>query len=295
MNRDEARELLQCIRPEDRANPDPEVAEALALAENDAELREELENTLAFDEKVYAAMASIPVPAGLKDRILQAAANEAEPEAAGRTISSARTPLAGSSRPASAKAEGKTFGFGFGLGLALSFGAVALIAVAIALLRPYLPGGKDSPQQAEGEMEDWQLHAFASLNRMQPSDLDLGGPGKEVSRAELTNWLKSHELPVPEKLMAGLTEEKLVGCLNFKDWDEPMSQICFYSLGGRLLHLIVVDNGQPEMVKQPRMGVHGKWKAATWAENGRSYMLVTEIDNRKESEEECLNHYLPRA
>lgn len=70
MNRDEAKHILLLYRPGTADEADPQVAEALALAQQDAELASWLESSLARQKAVREKFRQIPVPAGLKEQIL---------------------------------------------------------------------------------------------------------------------------------------------------------------------------------------------------------------------------------
>jgi hypothetical protein len=66
----EAKQILLLHRPWHRETPDAQTAEALALATQDAELREWLAQHLAFQEAMRARLDAIPTPAHLKDALL---------------------------------------------------------------------------------------------------------------------------------------------------------------------------------------------------------------------------------
>ena len=70
MDREEAKQVLQAHRPVDLDTTQPAFAEALALAENDPELRAWWEAQQAFDRKVAAKLHGVPVPADLRANIL---------------------------------------------------------------------------------------------------------------------------------------------------------------------------------------------------------------------------------
>lgn len=70
MTREEAKTHLLRYRPGTTDFMEPELAEALAVANQDAELALWLEKNLAQQEKIRAHLRQIPVPAGLKEQIL---------------------------------------------------------------------------------------------------------------------------------------------------------------------------------------------------------------------------------
>jgi hypothetical protein len=70
MTREEARETLRLYRPWTADAAEPEIAEALALARQDAELSRWLDQHCAQQEILRAKIRQIPVPAGLKEQII---------------------------------------------------------------------------------------------------------------------------------------------------------------------------------------------------------------------------------
>jgi len=70
MNRAEAKAILVSYRPGSTDARDPEVAEALALAQSDPELGKWLEQQFDFHRSVRQAFHDIPTPDNLRDRIL---------------------------------------------------------------------------------------------------------------------------------------------------------------------------------------------------------------------------------
>jgi len=70
MTRDEAREILETVRPSGPVNGEPLVEEALRLAAQDPELTLLLEHQRAFDAALKEGIRSIPIPARLHDAIL---------------------------------------------------------------------------------------------------------------------------------------------------------------------------------------------------------------------------------
>jgi hypothetical protein len=70
MTRDEAREILETVRPAGPVGGDSRVAEALRLAAQDPGLSQLLERQRAFDSALQAGIHAIPVPPGLRNAIL---------------------------------------------------------------------------------------------------------------------------------------------------------------------------------------------------------------------------------
>lgn len=70
MNNDEAKFILSAFRADGRDAAAPQMAEALAQAERDPELRRWLEHQRAFDRVVAGKLAAVAPPAGLREAIL---------------------------------------------------------------------------------------------------------------------------------------------------------------------------------------------------------------------------------
>jgi len=70
MTRDEARSILKRHRPETRDAEDPDVAEALRLAQSDAELGQWLTGYQRSQQSIHRAFTSIRPPAGFREQIL---------------------------------------------------------------------------------------------------------------------------------------------------------------------------------------------------------------------------------
>src|SRR5437899_11848747 len=70
MDSRQAKEILLLYREGIDSADDPELVEALALAQADPELAKWLEQQRAIHAKVRAAFAQLPVPEGLKEQIV---------------------------------------------------------------------------------------------------------------------------------------------------------------------------------------------------------------------------------
>jgi hypothetical protein len=70
MDKQEAKVVLQALRPNDLHTDRPAVIEALVLVENDPELKAWWEAQQSFDRKVAAKLAEVPLPADLRATIL---------------------------------------------------------------------------------------------------------------------------------------------------------------------------------------------------------------------------------
>jgi hypothetical protein len=74
MTRDEAKQILQCYRPSGADAADPMFADALRLAQTDAELGQWFSAQQQFDSAMTRACAGVSAPAALRERLLAARA-----------------------------------------------------------------------------------------------------------------------------------------------------------------------------------------------------------------------------
>jgi hypothetical protein len=79
MDNQEAKRVLQTLRPGDPVAKQPPFSTALALADDDPDLKAWWEAQQAFDQKVAAKLQNVPLPADLRDNILAARKIEAFP------------------------------------------------------------------------------------------------------------------------------------------------------------------------------------------------------------------------
>lgn len=70
MTAQQARQILLAYRPWTNDAQDPEVAEALALCQQDAGLAKWLENHCALQNAIHARLQAVPVPEGLQQQIV---------------------------------------------------------------------------------------------------------------------------------------------------------------------------------------------------------------------------------
>ena len=111
-------DILAAFGPDADRWPDEERASLVALARSDAEAEGLLREAEALDRVMALAPAGNP-SAGLKDRIVAAAAADADKEARIVPISAARAATQGRSRPRGAYWEGVALAASFVLGLYL--------------------------------------------------------------------------------------------------------------------------------------------------------------------------------
>ena len=70
MNKQEAKQVLQALRPQDLGTDKPDVIEAMGFVESDPELKAWWKAQQAFDRRVAAKLKEVPLPADLRATIL---------------------------------------------------------------------------------------------------------------------------------------------------------------------------------------------------------------------------------
>jgi hypothetical protein len=217
-----------------------ELREARAMAEQDQELGAWFQGQCEFDEAVGAAFEVTPIPAGLRERLLQ-----------------------GYEAPIPApKSGGKNAMMMVWLALA----AVVVIA-ATGVLYTNLYGSHGITWHNEA------LVAMARIETDPPHMLDLLTHDMGAVKALLT---KSGS-PMPEGLPNSLTAGKMVGCKAVKIGGHEASIVCFEIEPGVVAHVAVVSVGDVGALPKdhPDFGKNGEWATAQWAGDGKVYFMAT--------------------
>ena len=242
MDSRQARQILELYRPT-VDDADPQFAEALAFAQNDAELRAWLAEQHASYEAVRDKLRDMPVPAGLREQIL-----------AQRKV--VRVPAAWWARPQ----------------LWQAVAAVAVICFSLYLIGAQLHWW-DNTEKAQ--------RSFAAF-RGQMTYFAAAGYKLDVTSAsldELRQQFASHGWPADYVVPAGLT--KLIvrgGCLS--KWQaHKVSMLCLSSADKHGVWLYVVDQkAVPDAPKQstPQFKSEGTMATASWSKDGETYLLTAE-------------------
>jgi len=253
MNRTEAKTILLLYRtPADAA--DPQMAEALALVEQDAELARWFSEYRATQQLLREKFREIAVPAGLREQIISEQ-NAVRKNAARRD----RWVMAG---------------------------AVAAIVVALAVFSLFLLPRGPKPLAANsilvfrGQMIDFAAGNYAM-------DLATNDP------AQIKAFLAQHGAPADYALPPSLAQATSAGCA-VKDWNgAKVTMICFLTgkplspgAGGDLW-LFVIDRRAVKDVPAgdtPQVNQLDHIVTASWTQGDKLYLLGTpgtEPDIRK--------------
>jgi hypothetical protein len=250
VNRDEIKHILLVYRPGTADAEDPEIAEALALAKNDPELSQWLEEHCARQNALRAKFRQIAVPAGLKEQIISEQAARA--------------------RAASRREK--------------IVGAVAVVVIAVALLSIgvlYFPRSSERP--TPNTLANYQTIMMSVASSGYYMNLLTNDPAK------VQQFLAKNHAPADYEFPAGLQKATLVGCA-VQDWkNAKASMICFKTGKSSSpnqtsdLWLFVVDstavNGDANVTTPQFTKVNGLI-TATWTQNGKLYLLGTQGDEQ---------------
>jgi hypothetical protein len=211
------------------------------MLRRDPSLEEWFARRKAADEHLAKALASIPIPAGLRERLLNL-------ETGGRLASPTRW---------WARREA-----------VLAFAAIFVASITGILVRVTRPP-RLSPNT-------WQSEALAMMRKLDSGEQSLDH--KTNDSAAIQGFLRDKGFPIPAELPHGLTSNSRVGCKTFQVQGKPASIICFELSPGLLAHLVVLDVG-PEVsgtqVGQPSFAENGQWRTASWSDGTKTYMIGT--------------------
>ena len=296
MDKEEARFILRCFRPDGADAENPDFAEALAWAAKDRELGEWLARERASDAGFAKALVAVSIPASLREEILAGLAIErgdgtGQPDAFDTCVIGAMAAvvpppglrgeiLAAMERTLAPAPASHKILWRFGLPTA----AAAGIALAFLLSGP---GSKPPDPQlvkvpASGGVvqagnlltisvvESGFIKAFESPG----FTLDLKNPDHHA----LFDHLKSAKLPCPTRcLPKGLKGVPGLGCRELEIGGKRGALVCFKQEND-VVHLVVFkrcdvkcklpQTGKPDIKK------HGSWTAARWSDDDWVFVLM---------------------
>lgn len=287
MDKERARFILGCFRPDGADAVDPDFAAALRLAAEDRELGEWLARERACDGAFAAALSGVGIPVELRDAILAGLAAErgdlpqaedAIDESFIGALASLRPPerlrdqiLVAMERSAVKRRRAASF-WKFGVPLA----AAAAIALGLFMARDH-SGERHSSVLPVAAVEAGFLRAFES-----PSfRLDMTDANHQALYAHLKS--RSLPCPCPRGMPPGLAEVEGVGCRVLEVDGRKGSLVCFDERRAGTVHLVVFqrqdvdDLGLPG-VRAPQLEQHGRWAVARWANEDAVFLLMGNTD-----------------
>jgi uncharacterized membrane protein YbaN (DUF454 family) len=257
VNREEIKQILLVYRPGTSDALDPEVAEALALAQSDPELSHWLEEHCARQNALRDKFRQMAIPAGLKEQIIS--------EQAARVRAASRRE----------KVLGVTM-------------AVVLV-IAIAVIAVFGLPHTDKPKPIPATLANYQDIMVRVANSGYYMDF------RTNDSQQIQSYLANHQAPSDYVLPAGLQKTALAGC-SIEDWQHSKATMICFLTGKPLpqgrqadLWFFVVDSSaitDASSVSTPQFTQINGLITATWSQDGKLYLLATHGD------EQTIKNYL---
>lgn len=313
MDKEEARFILRCFRPDGADAGNPDFAEALAWAAKDRELGEWLAKERAKDADFALALTGLAIPPSLREEILAGLALERgdlmpPPDDFDSSVIGAlagicppsglrREILAAMERTAAPRRSWhRTWIWGAPVAAAAGI-AVAFIVSSPDSFAP--PAGEivvndPAPQDEPSSILPQSGGAIPiSISKVESGFIDtFEDPGftldlKNPDHHALFEHLKTAKLPCPNAcLPKGLKEVPGLGCRELKIDGKRGALVCFKQEDD-IVHLVAfkrcdVKCKLPKKGK-PHIGKHGKWSVARWADDEWVFVLMGEknIDTKR--------------
>jgi len=301
MDKEEARFVLRCFRPDGADADDSDFAAALQLAASDRELGEWLARERAQDAAFSEALGRLALPDGLREEILAGLAVEQgrEPDMDpydGQMIGA----LAQVSPPEGFRGEilaameqsvrstpvekPTRSWWRFGVPVA----AAAGIALAFVMTRPKEPEvgnrlvGTGALAGSAVPISHVEKEAISTLTS--PSfALDLKNPDQQV----LFQFIRDKGRACPEgAIPRGLEGIPGLGCRVLDVEGKSGAIVCFRKSDDEVVHLVVfrakdVDCCDLEKDAAPVIDQHGSWAVARWHDRGRVFLLLGNTETEK--------------
>lgn len=306
MDKEEARFILRCFRPDGADAENPDFAEALAWAARDRELGEWLAHERASDAEFATALNAVGIPVELRDEILAGLAIERGdstglPDEFDRSVIGAlaamspppglRGEILAAMERTAAPAAKKTSWWRFGVPLA----AAAGIAFAFVISSP--DSGRDGSLVTQDPAENSRIDGVPKLSGnggVVPASLTLNGLEDGFIEAfespdftldlenpdhqTLFKHLRSAKLPCPShSVPKGLKALPGAGCRKLEIDGKKGTLVCF-KRDGNLVHLVVFrrDDVKCKLPKsgKPVIGQHGDWAVARWEDRDCVFVML---------------------
>jgi hypothetical protein len=241
MNSQEAKRLLEMLRPGGEDSADPQFTKALQQAESDPELGRWLAEQKTFDQGIARSLKGVPVPAELRNTLLAIVPKEQEKENVLRPL----FPLWSRWRD---------------WRVTTAAAAIVLLASFGFVLAQYNKPTAFSEFRRELLKEAWGSEAHLEF--------------RSTSFARVRQWLFSQGI-ADVKLPAGFKEMHVQGCQIVEVGTHRVPMFCLVE-GSKHLHLFVVEGAQ--LAGLPQRGLPdfercGPLKTAAWQQGDRTYLL----------------------
>lgn len=249
MTRAEAREILLLHRPGTADVEESQLAEALALAGRDPELKRWLAQHAMQQSVLREKLRAIAAPAGLKEQILSE-----------QVAQEKRVFWRQNSR------------------VAINLAATAVVLLLLGLVAVWL-----QPRNHENDFAIYQGRMVSMALRGYSMDLVTN------DASQIRTWLSQNHAPADYVLPASLEKTDVSGCAVQSWQGVKVSMICFRTGGPLApgaqsdLWLFVIDQASVKdapAFAEPQFMKVNRLITATWTEGGKLYVLGTEGDEQ---------------
>ena len=239
MTRDEAKEILHACRPGRRDADDPRIAEALAFAETDPELRDWFKESQQWDADLADALKQAPIPAGLREQVRRGAV-----ERAGERRRAHHMPLTWAA-------------------------SLALLGVLIALwmTKPW------APEQGPVSALSADMAAFIGGSPGLVPRLDIATD----RLAEVREWLAGQHAIAEVEFPDRLEQFPSIGCRTVEWRGHKLALVCFM-VDGTVVHLFMIPgDALPEagLAMAPQYAKVDRYSTASWRDDDTGYLALT--------------------
>lgn len=270
MNRDRIVEILETYRPGEGLEADPEVRQALDLAETDAELHSLRREIERFDDDMRHQLRSIPVPADLQAKILAAMK-------AHKVVAFPDAPAAERPMPVSSNAWMRWIH-------PAVFGAAAAIVILLALTftfwqrpqavpAPLTLGSPHADNPALAAKAELMQTAHALYSSLRPAF-------KSSEGAEVVNYLRNQGATLPSILPGGTGWDQSFACDIVRINNTEVTIICFKAPdNSRSMHLFTFPRSAfPDLQLTERPQIHNNEAGccATWGTEDNVHVLFSD-------------------
>jgi len=286
MDREDAKFILRAFRPDGADAGDADFAEALRLSAEDRELGEWLADERALDSEIARLMGAVPVPEGLKGKLL--AIESAEwggiPQVECNLDSAMIGTFAAVQPPSALRNElilamertgsGSRKRYFSGRALAWPLAAAAGIALAFMIFRQ--PGAVVNPIAANPPGTVPVEVVQAGFIRTFESPFYTVDDNHE--KHDVIDVLEKKKLPCPKRLPPGLSGKAGTACREMVIDGKRGSLVCFDEKENGRVHLVVFNRsdvcGDLPGRDKPALSQNGPWAVARWMDDGYVYVLL---------------------
>ncbi|MFC7336535.1 hypothetical protein ACFQY0_05040 [Haloferula chungangensis] len=305
MDKEEARFILRCFRPDGSDAAEPEFAEALQFAAADRDLGDWLAKERAQDAEFSSMLGRLPLPEGLREEILAGLAAErgdlpqadeidavligglamiSPPRGLRDEIVEAMGRSVPNTNPSGSTNRSSSW-WRFGVPLAAAAG------IALAFMVQSEPPAENSgplvsisdaaTSDSTGSAVPVSFVEDQAIATLESPDfaLDLKNPDQKALFKFIRG--KGRACPsggVPRKLEA----EPSIGCRVIEVNGKPGAIVCLRRGEGEVVHLVVFRRddvlGDLPSSGHPLINKHGQWAVAHWEKGNRAFMLLGRTD-----------------